>query len=228
MGGTFNYSYNTSETEKMTPAILSNADNKYQAIAENVSNNSSKVYINTYFQRTFDLKYANMGLTAGIRYEDKSSTGNSITMVGLPNDNIIGPVGHGRSKGTAKVSENQNTFSVIFTPNFSIKNIGSFKAGGDRYVFEPTLSPELNSVYGKRTKWNFNPSLGFRWNLGYEKFMQRFANLDRMGIRITWGQVVKYKATRYDVYGTYDVKDSYTYNGESYIPINFDKLPCAT
>lgn len=223
--GTFNYSYNTSETEKMTPAILSNADNKYQAIAENVSNNSSKVYINTYFQRTFDLKYANMGLTAGIRYEDKSSTGNSITMVGLPNDNIIGPVGHGRSKGTAKVSENQNTFSVIFTPNFSIKNIGSFKAGGDRYVFEPTLSPELNSVYGKRTKWNFNPSLGFRWNLGYEKFMQRFANLDRMGIRVTWGQVVKYKATRYDVYGTYDVKDSYTYNGESYIPINFDKLP---
>ena len=60
-------------------------------------------------------------------------------------------------------------------------------------------------VYGTRTKWNLNPSLGFRWNIGYENFMERLTWLDNMSIRLTWGQVVKYKATRYDVFGTYDI-----------------------
>ena len=35
----------------------------------------------------------------------------------------------------------------------------------------------------------------------------------------------RYKATRYDVFGTYDIDPDNTYNGESYIPINYDKLP---
>lgn len=55
--------------------------------------------------------------------------------------------------------------------------------------------------------------------------MERLTWLDNMSIRLTWGQVVKYKATRYDVFGTYDIDPDNTYNGESYIPINYDKLP---
>ena len=221
--GTFNYSYNSTEQEKFTPAILS--DSKYSAIAYNYSANESKVYIDTHFSRQFDLKYVRLGLTTGIRYNSRTSTGNSVTYTGLPNDYIIGPIGHGKSEGKASISENQSTFSVIFTPSFSLKTSKTFKAGGDKYIFDPAFSPELSSVYGTRTKWNLNPSLGFRWNIGYENFMERFTWLDNMSIRLTWGQVVKYKATRYDVFGTYDIAPDNTYNGESYIPINYDKLP---
>lgn len=221
--GTFNYSYNSSDQEKFTPAILS--DSKYSAIAYNYSGNESKVYIDTHFSRQFDLKYVKLGLTTGIRYNSRTSTGNSITYTGLPNDYIIGPVGHGKSSGSATISENQSTFSVIFTPSFSLKTSKTFKAGGDKYIFDPAFSPELNSVYGTRTKWNLNPSLGFRWNIGYENFMEPLTWLDNMSFRLTWGQVVKYKATRYDVFGTYDIDPGNTYNGESYIPINYEKLP---
>ena len=221
--GTFNYSYNSTEQEKFTPAILS--DSKYSAIAYNYSANESKVYIDTHFSRQFDLKYVRLGLTTGIRYNSRTSTGNSVTYTGLPNDYIIGPIGHGKSEGKASISENQSTFSVIFTPSFSLKTSKTFKAGGDKNIFDPAFSPELSSVYGTRTKWNLNPSLGFRWNIGYENFMERFTWLDNMSIRLTWGQVVKYKATRYDVFGTYDIDPDNTYNGESYIPINYDKLP---
>ena len=221
--GTFNYSYNSTDQEKFTPAILS--DSKYSAIAYNYNSNESKVYIDTHVSRTFDLKYVMLGLTTGIRYNSRTSTGNSITYTGLPNDYIIGPVGHGKSEGSATVSQNQSTFSFMFAPNFKIKTKDSFKAGGDKYIFDPTISPELSSVYGTRTKWNINPSLGFRWNIGYESFMDRFTWLDNMSFRLTWGQVVKYKATRYDVFGTYDIDPGNTYNGESYIPIDYKRLP---
>lgn len=221
--GTFNYSYNSTEQEKFTPAILS--DSKYSAVAYNYSGNESKVYIDTHLSRQFDLKYVRFGLTAGVRYNSRTSTGNSVTYTGLPNDYIIGPVGHGKSSGSASISENQSTFSVIFTPSFSLKTSKTFKAGGDKYIFDPAFSPELSSVYGTRTKWNLNPSMGFRWNIGYENFMERLTWLDNMSFRLTWGQVVKYKATRYDVFGTYDIEPENTYNGESYIPINYDKLP---
>lgn len=111
--GIFNYSYDASEQEKFTPAIL--ADNSYQSIAYNYSGNTSKIYVSTHATRSFDLKYIRLGLTAGIRYDSRTATGNSITFTGLPNDYIIGPVGHGKSSGNATVSENQSTFSLILT-----------------------------------------------------------------------------------------------------------------
>ena len=222
--GTFNYSYSALEKEAFKPAILNN-DN-YRAFEENYSSNESKIYINTYFYRNFDLYLATVGLTAGIRYGSRKWTGNTVKFTGLPSDYILGPVGYGVSDGSASVSENQSTFALILNPTFSFKGSRTFKAGGDKYIFTPTLSPELSSVYGTKTKWLFNPSLGFRWNIGYEGFMERYKNfLDDMSIRATWGRVVKYKASRYDVYGTYDVKTSNIYDGESYIPIDFDRLP---
>lgn len=222
--GTFNYSYNSSERENFKPAILNN-DN-YRPYEQNISSNESKIYVNTSFHRSFDLYVAQVGLTAGIRYNTRKSTGNTINSYGMPSDYILGPVGYGSSSGTASVSENQSTFALIFNPSFSFKTKHTFKAGGDKYIFTPSLSPEISSVYGTRTRWLFNPALGFRWNIGYESFMERFKTfMDNMSIRATWGRVVKYRATRYDVYGSYDVDESYTYDGESYIPINFNKLP---
>ncbi|MEB3376157.1 hypothetical protein SFC43_34420 [Bacteroides sp. CR5/BHMF/2] len=78
---------------------------------------------------------------------------------------------------------------MIFNPSIKIKTKQSFKAGGDKYIVEPSISPELSSVYGTKTKWNFNPGIGLRWNIGYEDFMRPFESwLDNMNIRLTWGR----------------------------------------
>ncbi|MEB3376156.1 hypothetical protein SFC43_34415 [Bacteroides sp. CR5/BHMF/2] len=80
--GIFNYSYDASEQEKFTPAILAN--NGYQAIAYNYSSNTSKIYVSTHASRSFDLKYIGLDLTAGIRYDSRTATGNSITLPDCP------------------------------------------------------------------------------------------------------------------------------------------------
>ena len=219
--GTFNYKYSSGETEEFTPAIL--ADNNYQSLVKNVSSDNYSWYARTFLGRSFDLKYVRLGLTVGVEYDAKRKTGNTIEFIGLPNDYILGPVGHGRSKGTTKVSESQNTFSMMLNPDFAVIS----GAAGDKYVFTPSLRPELSSVYGTKTKWDFNPSLAVRWNIYKEPFMKRLEFINKMAIRASWGQVVKYKATRYDVWGTYDIKPDNTYGGESYIPIDFKTLPNA-
>ena len=109
--GTFNYKYSSGETEEFTPAIL--ADNNYQSLVKNVSSDNYSWYARTFLGRSFDLKYVRLGLTVGVEYDAKRKTGNTIEFIGLPNDYILGPVGHGRSKGTTKVSESQNTFSMM-------------------------------------------------------------------------------------------------------------------
>lgn len=220
--GVFNYKYGSTEVEEFTPDILS-GDN-YQALVTNKSSNSSELYARTFLNRSLDLKFVRVGLTAGLEYRSKKSTGNTIKYTDLPNNNILGPVGHGKSEGTSTASDKRNTFSIIFDPDFALKTSKTFEVG-DKYVFTPSLRPELSSVYGTKTKWNFNPSFGVRWNMHREGFMSHFKNVSTMAFRASWGRVVKYKASRYDVWGTYDIDPGNTYNGESYIPIDFAVLP---
>ena len=221
--GTFNYKYSSSESEKNTPAILAN--NNYLPIVENGSSNKTSLYARTTVSRGIDFKYVGLNLVAGIEYNNSKSTGNTVKFTGTPNDYIIGPIGYGRSSGSAKATESKTTFSVIFNPDFKLKTSQKFTAGDDRYIFTPTLRPEICSVYGTKTKWIVSPSLSARWNIYKEPFMKSLKNVNMMAIKASWGRVVKYSATRYDVWGAYEMKDTYTYNGESYIPIKYDKLP---
>ena len=48
--------------------------------------------------------------------------------------------------------------------------------------------------------------------------------MDYSAIRASWGRVVKYKATKYDVWGNY-LLGSDTYNGNTVIPIDFENMP---
>ncbi|MDR1716087.1 MAG: SusC/RagA family TonB-linked outer membrane protein [Prevotella sp.] len=221
--GTVNYSFGSSESESFTPAILS-SDN-YKAITKNSSGSSQKIYLRTMASRGFNLYLINLNLTAGIEYEDYKSTGNTVQYTGLPNDYILGPIGYGKGSGTAKVSSNQATFSLIFNPSFNLRTPDMDL--GDKYIFTPTLRPELSSIYGEKTKYIIQPSMGFRWNIFKEPFMKRFTKISSMAFRASWGRVVKYSANRYTVWGTYDIDPNNTYGGDMYIPIDFNNLPSA-
>ena len=65
-----------------------------------------------------------------------------------------------------------------------------------------------------------------RWNFDEEKFFKKlnWYWVDYGAIRASWGRVVKYAASKYDVWGTYLLGED-TYNGATVIPIDFANMP---
>lgn len=238
--GTFSYGYSGTETEYFSPAILGSekiSENDkdvtlttYKATSKSLSSTNFNIYGRTTINKSMNLfKLIRLGLTAGVEFRSQKNTGNNIKFFGLPNDYILGPVGYGGSSMTTTVTEDGNTLALIFQPDFGITTSHTFSAGeGDKYIFSPSLRPELNSAYGTKTKWVVNPGLAVRWNIDRENFMQRLKPwISSMNVRASWGRVVKYTASRYDVWGTYDVNPDNRYDNQAYIPINFGKLPNA-
>lgn len=204
------------ETSQFTPAIL----NSTKAKVYGVTNNSSSIYarVGAGYSGGFELFTLpiNYSFDVGVEYSQKKKNGNVIELIGLPSDYIQGPLSYSESKGTASVSDDDKTFAVSFVPSIRIR--------GGKYVFNPSLRPEANSAYGKKTKWVINPGLGLGWNYYMEPFAKDWHWLNRGAIRLTWGRTTKYRANRYDVWGSYLMAD-YTYNGETVTPIDFSNLP---
>lgn len=218
---TFGYNYSQGETGTFTPAILNGNRTKLY----NKSTNSFRIYVRSTGTYNTKLWIFNLGLTGGVEFSSKKSGGNTTELSGLASDAIKGPAGYSpsNSKGSANAKSNNATMSVIFNPTFSL---GGNVGGGNKYIFTPSIRPESNSSYGAKTKWLINYGLGFKWNMQWEPFMKKMADkwLQTSAVRVSWGRVTKYVATRYDVWGTYNVNDL-TYNGSAYIPVSLDKLP---
>lgn len=217
--GTFGYRYNTTESEKFTPGILNNN----QAAWNNQSNNSLNLYAQTLFSRSANISIFRVGVTAGVEISSNKSSSNTIEQVGAASDYILAPGSRpNASSGAASFSENENTLSFIFHPTFGFGNTG---LRGDRYVFIPNIRPEANSTYGKKVKWTVNPSISFRWNFSREPFADNWDWLSAGSFRASWGRTTSYRATRYDIWGTYLLSNDDTYNGIPVIPIDFGLLP---
>ncbi len=216
---TIGYKYSNSEYEKFEPGML---NNNIANISSN-STNTRSFYGRTSLSYSTQFAMFRFGMTVGMEISTNRVTRNEIKLSGLPSDNIWGPVGNDPSSasGKASTSKQNNTVSFSFAPSFGIGEVGD-----ERYVFNPILRPEANNAYGNKIKWIINPGLGFKWNYTKEPFFQKM-NLDWLNfgdIRITWGRVTKYKADRYDIWGTY-LLNKYTYNGEEVSPIDFGSIP---
>ena len=216
---TAGYIYNNTENEKFTPGML----NSNQAQLYGLSKYSDRLYGRTslsYSGSTGILKY---GLTVTGEISSNRSNGNEIRQTGLVNDYLWGPLGYASSWAEAVTSEEDNTVSFNIAPTIGFKNP---TGGKDKYVITPTIRPEANSAYGRGVKWVVNPGVSVRWNFDEEKFFKKlnWNWLDYSAIRASWGRVVKYKATKYDVWGNY-LLGSDTYNGNTVIPIDFKNMP---
>ncbi len=220
--GTIGLSSSNSETSQFTPAILNSTNAKVYGL----SNSSKRLYVRTSVGYNGSVKIpflpVDYSLTVGVEYSEKRNFGNSITLQTLPSDYIQGPIGYGSSSGTASASSDDKTFAFSFNPSFRLRGV---KGGGGKYIFNPTLRPEANSAYGKKTKWVINPGIGLGWNYSMEPFAEKWSWLNRGAIRATWGRTTKYRASRYDVWGTYLTTSTYSYNGETILPIDFGYLP---
>lgn len=218
--GVFGYKYNTTERETFTPGILNNNKSEWY----NLSQNSYNLYARTTLKRKLDLNIFRVSVQTGVEISTNKNSSNVVKLVGGASDHIWGPGAmHGdkKSEGTASFVENQNTLSFIFNPTFGL---GKISERGERYAFTPNIRPEANSTYGKKVKWTISPSLGFSWNFSREAFADNWDALGAGLLRVSWGQTTRYRATRYDIWGTYKLGTD-TYNGMPVIPIDYELLP---
>lgn len=216
---TAGYIYNNTEEEKFTPAMLNG--NKAQLYGR--SKYSNRMYGRTSLSYHGEYGILKYGLTVTGEISSNRSNGNSITQTGLPNDHLWGPIGAYTSSGSASTSSEDNTVSFNIAPSIGFKNLSG---GKDKYVITPTIRPEINSAYGRGVKWQVNPGISLRWNFDEEAFFKKlnWYWVDYGAIRASWGRVVKYAASKYDVWGTYLLGED-TYNGATVIPIDFGIMP---
>lgn len=220
---TFAYDYSTDDVEVFTPGIL--IENRARSGSRLESRNSTSSHIYLKSSASYDTRVSmfNLGLTVGGEIDMHNSTGNEILLGGLPNG-VLGPIGQDASisSGSSTLSRRNNTVAIIFAPSFGIAS----EIGADKYVFNPSIRPELNSAYGSKMKVTVNPSFGFKWNFYTENFMENMDFLNYGAIRTTWGRVVRYNASIYDVWGAYLLnEEGNTYNGQGYTPIDFGTMP---
>src|SRR5690606_7082114 len=223
LNSTFSFNYSTDDVEVFTPGIL--IENRARSGSRMESRNftSSHIYLKSSASYATRVSMLNLGLTVGGEIDMRNSTGNSITLGGLPNG-VLGPIGQDASISScySTLSRSNNTVAIIFAPSFGIAS----QMGADKYIFNPSIRPELNSAYGSKMKVTINPSFGFKWNFYAENFMENMDFLNYGAIRTTWGRVVRYNASIYDVWGSYLLNASgNTYNGEAFTPIDFSTMP---
>jgi TonB-linked SusC/RagA family outer membrane protein len=223
---TFGYTYSTDDTERFTPGLLIQNRAQSGSAIKSYSSISSNIYIKSSASYHTRVSIFNLGLTFGGEIDMRQNTGNNIELGGLPNG-ILGPLGQDPSTswGNTTLSDRNNTLAIIFAPSFGIGGL-SRSFGADKYVFNPSIRPELNSAYGSKMKIVINPSFGFKWNFYAESFMKEMDFLNYGAIRTTWGRTVNYRANIYDVWGAYLLNgEGNTYNGENYTPIDFWSMP---
>ena len=76
----------------------------------------------------------------------------------------------------------------------------------DRYTFSATGRTDGSSRLAPGNKWAFFPSFGFSWQLGDERFMQRFHWLDQLKVRASYGTTGNTSIAPYQTQGTLSSK----------------------
>jgi TonB-linked SusC/RagA family outer membrane protein len=220
--GTLSYRYANHEVNDFTPGKLNDND----ARQYDVGKTTNSIYLEGRANYSMNISLIKLGLNLSARYDKRSENGYSSNLIGFPNDHIGGPTGYNtsQSNGSAKLSDVAGSVSFTFAPTFGIgslkKGFGEAETGIDKYVFHPSVSPELNAAYGTRQQWAINPGLSFRWNASEEPFLKKYDWLSRAAVRTSWGRTSKFKASLYDIWGSYLVGDD-TYNGTQIIPIDY-------
>lgn len=223
----FGYTYRTEEQEIFTPGILIQNRAENGAQVESNSTNSYNVYLRSSANYATQVNIFTLGLTLGAELSMSDKIGNGIRLGGLPNG-ILGPIGQNPllSYGSTVLNDENNTISFTIAPSFAIGSLD--KKVTEKYIFNPTIRPEVNSAYGSKMKFTLNPGFGVKWNFYLEPFMQKLDFLSYGAIRTSWGLTTRYQADIYDVWGSYLVNAAgNTYNGASYIPIDFSSMPNA-
>ena len=207
---------NTSETEStFTPAA---ANAQFAKVYDYVSKNY------TLYNRN-SLTYSKaLGTNHNIFFNAfneiyKKGTQSRVTIQQrTPNDQIQGPIGYDayNSRGGGILSNYVNatiaSFAASFSYDFQKKFVAEFS-----YRLDGTSSNGLENLYSK------NPSIGLRWNLSKEKWLEKVSWLTYSALKLTWGQNIVPTGNLQSIYGLYNLNGNF--NDNPTIGINYDQVP---
>src|SRR5690606_7385674 len=93
-----------------------------------------------------------------------------------------------------------------------------------KYILELTYRLDGTSTTGTQNPWAHLPSVGVRWNVKNESFLEDVYWLDYLNLRGTWGKNIVPTGNIFDVYGRY-VANSTTYNNQTSVSLDMGAIP---
>ncbi|QPH38878.1 SusC/RagA family TonB-linked outer membrane protein [Pedobacter endophyticus] len=218
----FNYTLNTGTEDNFRPAIIS--DGTASLFAFNSVKNA--IYNRNLLQ--YNVSWG--GITEDddhniLAYVFNDVTSTNFKADALQNDKIVndflrGPIvpqyGFRQSLG-GTLNNFYQTRAASFAGSFTY----SYKR---RYVLNSTYRFDGSSSNGPEAGYTKSPSIGLKWNLNNEAFMQGTKNwLDYIFAQVTYGTVIQPSGGVYDVYGRY--VSAANYNGTSSVAISSGRAP---
>lgn len=208
------YSYSTGTSNTFSPAALNN-DNA-QIVSFNSISNSLYFRNSLSFYKTIKENH-NFNIFFFQEVNLTNFKNNSITLSGLPNDQVWGPIGSRASFSSSSANPGTESRSLGYSTAFSY----NFKS---KYVIDFSYRTDASSTSGPDLPWTKSPSVGVRWNLDKEPFFDKINFLSYSSIRGSWGKSIIPNGNVYNIYGQYNT-DAQTYNSQQAISIVLSDLP---
>ncbi|MGO1520606.1 MAG: TonB-dependent receptor domain-containing protein, partial [Sphingobacterium sp.] len=209
------YEFASNNEDKFTPAAAAGQFSEVYSFSgreSNLYNRNILTYSKT-FNNDHDIF---INLFNEVRHATRQNT---ITkQVRTPNDQYEGPIGSdgyfSRGGGVLNNFRNEKALSFALATSYNYKS---------RYVMDLSYRIDGSSANGFENLYTRNPSVGLRWNIHHEDWIEAIPWLNLASLRFTWGVNVMPTSTLERVYGKYDI--SGRYNQVNGIGINYEFIP---
>lgn len=209
------YEFASNNEDRFTPAAAAGQFSEVYSFAGRESNLYNRNILN--YSKTINEDHdIFINLFNEVRHATRQNT---ITkQVRTPNDQFEGPIGSdgyfSRGGGVLNNFRNEKALSFALAASYNYKS---------RYVMDLSYRIDGSSANGFENLYTKNPSVGVRWNMHHENWIESIPWLNLASLRFTWGINVMPTSTLERVYGKYDI--SGRYNQVNGIGINYAFIP---
>lgn len=209
------YEFASNNEDKFTPAAAAGQFSEVYSFAGRESNLYNRNILN--YSKTINEDHdIFINLFNEVRHATRQNT---ITkQVRTPNDQFEGPIGSdgyfSRGGGVLSNFRNEKALSFALAASYNYKS---------RYVVDLSYRIDGSSANGFENLYTKNPSVGLRWNMHHEDWIESIPWLNLASVRFTWGVNVMPTSTLERVYGKYDISGQY--NQVNGIGINYEFIP---
>lgn len=139
-----------------------------------------------------------------------NSTGYVIENRNGPNDYYWGPLGYNswysNYSGVQSNGGASNQYTSIHTIALAANMQYNFNK---KYILDLAFRQDGSSYAGENNRWARNPSMGLRWNIEKEKFMEKVSWVTSAALRFTYGVNLRPTTNIYASQGQFGVRGAY-------------------
>lgn len=211
-----NYTYDNANQDRFTPEIL----NSGESLVYIFNSRQNKLYNRNMLQynTTFGTEKHNLLTYFFNEMEMRGFRAEAMQLVGTGSDNIQTALSYNSRNTKGGVLNNLNDFrSASYAGNMTYQY-------DSRYIMEFSYRLDGSSNRGSAGLWSHNPSIGLRWNMNNERFLENMDYLSTANIRGNIGRNIVPIGSIYDAFGRYTM-ESGTYNGQPVVTIATGQIP---